>query len=70
MNILRYADRVLQIAGSIVAPPIAGILIGRYLDELAGTRPLIMIVLLLLGLGAGIKSLVTLIIDVNRNGQE
>lgn len=64
MNILRYADRILQIAGSIVAPPIAGILIGGFLDDNFRTGAVFTVGLFLLGLAAGLKSLISLISEV------
>jgi len=57
INIYRYIDIVWEMAGSIIAPPILGILIGKVLDKWSGYgifSPL----LLFLGVLAGLWSLV------------
>lgn len=48
---------VSQLVGSILA----GIFLGRWLDKLAGTEPLFLIICLLMGLGTGVYAMLRLI---------
>ena len=64
MNMFRYADLVFAIAGSIVAPPIIGILIGNFIDNRFQTSPWFTLILLLLGIASGIFSLFKLVKNV------
>ncbi|MFA5098222.1 MAG: AtpZ/AtpI family protein [Candidatus Margulisiibacteriota bacterium] len=57
MNFIRYSDLAFSIAGSIVAPPLAGLLLGRFLDGRFGCSPAFTLALVLLGIAAGLRSL-------------
>ena len=57
MNFLKYSDLAFSIAGSIVAPPLAGLLLGQLLDDRLGSAPVFTLTLVLLGIAAGLRSL-------------
>ena len=42
-------------------PPVAGVLIGRWLDDRAGTSPLLTVVLMIMGFIAGIREVVNVL---------
>ena len=49
-----------QIAVNIVGCVLVGVLLGRFLDNLLGTAPWLLLLLSLLGAGAAVKSIVDL----------
>lgn len=57
----RQAGLLSTIPFLMAVPPIAGLLIGRYLDKKFNLQPIFTIVLLLLGFAAGVRE-VTLVI--------
>lgn len=63
MRIYGYIDKVLQIAGGMVAPPLIGLLIGRALDD-AFNIEYLSIAFFLLGVLTGIWSLVKFVSDL------
>ncbi len=67
MNFLRYRDLAFSIAGSIVAPPLAGLLLGRFLDGRFGSSPVFTLILVLLGIAAGLRSLLRIAEKAGRN---
>jgi len=67
MNFLRYSDLAFSIAGSIVAPPLAGLLLGRFLDGRFGSSPVFTLILVLLGIAAGLRSLLRIAEKAGRN---
>jgi F0F1-type ATP synthase assembly protein I len=64
MRLLKYSDLAFTVAGNIVAPPLVGILLGTYLDGIFKTEPTITLILVFLGLAAGIRSLFRLVRDI------
>ena len=60
MSFLKYSDLAFTIAGNIVAPPLVGILLGRMTDGYFKTYPVFTLVLLFLGILAGLHSLMAL----------
>ncbi|MEK7376763.1 MAG: AtpZ/AtpI family protein [Candidatus Margulisiibacteriota bacterium] len=60
MNLFKYSDIAFTIAGSIVAPPLVGILLGRWIDGYFKIYPAFTLVLLFLGIIAGLRSLMEL----------
>ena len=60
MNFLKYSDLAFTIAGNIVAPPLAGILLGRLIDGYFRIYPAFTMILLFLGILAGLRSLMEL----------
>ncbi|MGN1318389.1 MAG: AtpZ/AtpI family protein [Lachnospirales bacterium] len=51
---------ILQIGISMIVPIILCLLIGIWLDKFFGTAPVIMIVMIILGVGAGFRSVYVL----------
>jgi F0F1-type ATP synthase assembly protein I len=45
----------------LAIPPVAGVLIGRWLDSRAGTSPLFTVVLVILGFVAGIREVINVL---------
>ena len=45
----------------LAIPPVAGVLIGRWLDDRAGTSPLLTVVLMIMGFIAGIREVVNVL---------
>lgn len=45
----------------LAVPPIAGVLIGRWIDERAGTEPVLTVVFVILGFVAGIREVVSVL---------
>ncbi len=45
----------------LAIPPVAGVLIGRWLDSKAGTSPLFTVVLVILGFVAGIREVINVL---------
>jgi len=64
MGLLKYADLAFKVAGNIIAPPLVGILLGAFLDKTFGTEPLFTLLLVFLGLAAGIRSLFRLFSEI------
>lgn len=60
MSFIKYSDLAFTIAGNIVAPPLAGILLGRVIDGYFKTYPAFTLILLFLGILAGLRSLMAL----------
>jgi len=54
-SLLRQAAVLSAIPGFLVVPPVAGVLIGRWLDKRFHTQPWLLLVFLLLGFGTGIR---------------
>jgi len=54
-SLLRQAAVLSSIPGFLVVPPVAGVLIGRWLDHRYHTAPWLLLVFLLLGFGSGIR---------------
>lgn len=48
------------------SPPLAGAIIGHYLDAYFGTDPLYTLILLFLGVFAGFYRLITILRDLNK----
>ena len=67
MNFMKYSDLAFTIAGNIVAPPLAGILLGRLVDNYLKIYPAFTLGLLFLGILAGLRSLMDL---AGRAGKE
>ena len=61
MDILKYTDLAFQIAGNIIAPPIVGILLGKFLDDYFNSKPAFLFILLFFGILAGLRSLFRLV---------
>jgi F0F1-type ATP synthase assembly protein I len=49
----------------LAIPPVAGVLIGRWLDSKAGTFPLLTVVLVILGFVAGIREVINVLKKAN-----
>ena len=49
----------------LAIPPVAGVLIGRWLDARAGTSPLLTVLLVILGFVAGIREVVNVLKKAN-----
>jgi F0F1-type ATP synthase assembly protein I len=49
----------------LAVPPVAGVLIGRWIDQKIGTAPAFMIVLMVLGFVAGIREVVNAVKKAN-----
>lgn len=62
-NAMRLLSLVTNIGLTTAACVLAGILLGRFLDGLFGTSPLLLIILLLLGVAAAFKN----IYDISKN---
>jgi F0F1-type ATP synthase assembly protein I len=54
-SLLRQAAVLSAIPGFLVVPPVAGVFIGRWLDQRYHTQPWLLLVFLLLGFGSGIR---------------
>ena len=54
-SLLRQAAVLSAIPGFLVVPPVAGVLLGRWLDARYHTAPWLLLVFLLLGFGSGIR---------------
>lgn len=50
----------LTVIFEVALPPIAGFVIGRYIDDYFGTTPFLSLILLLAGIGAGLRQLLIL----------
>jgi F0F1-type ATP synthase assembly protein I len=61
----RQAGLLSTIPFLMAVPPIAGLLIGRYLDKKFNLQPLFTIVLLLLGFAAGVREVALVIRKAN-----
>jgi F0F1-type ATP synthase assembly protein I len=59
-SFLRYADLAFEIAGFIIAPPLVGLFLGEWIDGRFKTAPVFTLVLIFLGIIAGIRSLARL----------
>ncbi|MDH4037670.1 MAG: AtpZ/AtpI family protein [Candidatus Krumholzibacteria bacterium] len=64
-NWARQAGLLSTIPFLMAVPPIAGLLIGRYLDKKFNLQPLFTIVLLLLGFAAGVREVALVIKKAN-----
>lgn len=62
---VRQAGLLSTIPFLMSVPPIAGLLIGRYLDKKFDLQPLFTIVLLLLGFAAGVREVILVIRKAN-----
>jgi ATP synthase protein I len=51
----------------LAIPPIAGVFIGRWIDEKAGTTPAFTIVFVILGFVAGVREVASVLKKVNRD---
>ena len=60
MNLFKYSDLAFTVAGSIVAPPLVGILLGRLIDGYFKIYPAFTLILLFLGILTGLRSLMVL----------
>ena len=54
-SLMRQAAVLSAIPGFLVVPPVAGVLLGRWLDERFHTAPWLLLVFLLLGFGSGVR---------------
>lgn len=54
-SLMRQAAVLSAIPGFLVVPPVAGVLLGRWLDEHFHTAPWLLLVFLLLGFGSGVR---------------
>jgi ATP synthase protein I len=54
-SLMRQAAILSAIPGFLVVPPVAGVLLGRWLDERFHTAPWLLLVFLLLGFGSGVR---------------
>jgi ATP synthase protein I len=54
-SLMRQAAVLSAIPGFLVVPPVAGVLIGRWLDQRFHTAPWLLLVFLLLGFGSGVR---------------
>jgi F0F1-type ATP synthase assembly protein I len=54
-SLIRQAAVLSAIPGFLVVPPVAGVLVGRWLDERFHTAPWLLLVFLLLGFGSGVR---------------
>ena len=59
------AGRAFRLASEFVAAVIVGVALGLALDAVFGTRPILMIVLLLLGFAAGVLNVVRAAAEMN-----
>lgn len=62
--------KIIRIAGAgieFTSPPLAGAIIGHYLDVYFGTDPRYTIILLFLGIFAGFYRLITMLRDFNKD---
>ena len=66
MEIFKYTDLALQIVGRTVAPPLVGIFLGKLLDSYFSTGQSITLILLLLGVATGFKSLFDLLFKLTK----
>lgn len=64
-NEMTGAGRAFRLASEFVAAVIVGVALGLALDALFGTRPILMIVLLLLGFAAGVLNVVRAATEMN-----
>jgi ATP synthase protein I len=64
-NWARQAGLLSTIPFLMAVPPIAGLLIGRYLDKKFNLQPVFTIVLLLLGFAAGVREVALVIKKAN-----
>jgi len=62
---VRQAGLLSTIPFLMAVPPIAGLLIGRYLDKKFNLQPVFTIVLLLLGFAAGVREVALVIKKAN-----
>jgi F0F1-type ATP synthase assembly protein I len=54
-SLMRQAAVLSAIPGFLVVPPVAGVLLGRWLDQRFHTAPWLLLVFLLLGFGSGVR---------------
>lgn len=54
----------------MAVPPIAGLLIGRYLDNRFNTNPVFTIILLVFGFAAGVREVAIVLRKANANDDE
>ena len=54
-SLFRQAAVLSAIPGFLVVPPVAGVFLGRWLDQRWHTAPWLLLVFLLLGFGSGIR---------------
>ena len=64
-NEMTGAGRAFRLASEFVAAVIVGVALGLALDAVFGTRPILMIVLLLLGFAAGVLNVVRAAAEMN-----
>lgn len=64
MGLLRYTDLAFRVAGGLLAPPLFGIIAGMYIDGAVKTSPFFTILLVFLGLAAGLRSLFRLVSEL------
>lgn len=64
----RQAGLLSTIPFLMAAPPIAGLLIGRYLDKKFNVQPLFTIIFLLLGFAAGVREVALVLKKANAPG--
>ena len=60
-ELLRGLYMISQIGFTIAACLFIGLLIGRFLDNIFGTSPFLLLLFLLLGMGAGFKAIYELV---------
>jgi len=57
MNFMKYVGLATELGGILLAPPIVGVLLGRWIDENLGSDPLWTFGLLVLGIFTGLWSM-------------
>ena len=53
--LIRQAAILSAIPGFLVAPPVVGVLVGRWLDQKFHTAPWLLLVLVILGFASGVR---------------
>ncbi len=69
-NEMTGAGRAFRLASEFVAAVIVGVALGLALDAVFGTRPILMIVLLLLGFAAGVLNVVRAAAEMNASAPQ
>ncbi len=64
MELLKHLDKIYQITGNMIAPPVVGLFLGAFIDDRFGTSPVLTILLMALGIAVGIRSLVNYVKDI------
>ena len=66
----RQAGMLSTIPFLMVVPPIAGLLIGRFIDRKLGTQPAFIIVFLVLGFAAGVREVAIVLKRANAQNSD